>query len=135
VVLPDDLGLLPAPFFDLADIRQLELPFVVAGASDAKLQAAGVVASWLGALSGFRGVDFSARVSGLPDTGHAVVVLSGADSLPGLNLPPIQGPTVAMVANPRDASGKLLLITGRNDAEIKTAAAGLVLGAEALSGP
>ena len=135
VVLPNELGLLPAPFFDTADVRRLKLPFVVAGASDAKLQAAGVVASWLGALSGFRGVDFSARMSALPDSGHAVVVLSGADSLPGLSLPAIQGPTVAMVPNPRDSSGKLLLITGRNDAEIKTAAAGLALGAEALSGP
>lgn len=133
-VLPDDLGLLPAPIFDPRDVRGLEVPFVLGQPSGKRLEAAGIVASWLGALAGYRGATFSAHESVLPTQGHAIVVLGAGESLPGLSLPAAQGPTVAMRSNPHDPAGKLLIITGRNDDEIRSAAVSLALGAEALSG-
>lgn len=135
LVLPDDLGLLPSPFFDPRDVRGLEVPFVLGRPSDKRLEAAGIVASWLGALSGYRGARFTALSDEIPQQGHAVIVLGANESLPGITLPEAEGPTLAMRANPHDPAGKLLVITGRNDDEIRSAAASLALGAQALSGP
>ncbi|MDX3895521.1 cellulose biosynthesis cyclic di-GMP-binding regulatory protein BcsB [Pusillimonas sp.] len=133
-VLPDDLGLLPAPIFDPRDVRGLEVPFVIGQSSGKRLEAAGIVASWLGALAGYRGAKFTAESDALPSHGNAVVILGADESLPGVDLPAIQGPTLAMRTNPYDAAGKLLIVAGRNDEEIRSAAVSLALGAEALSG-
>ncbi len=55
VTLPDNLALLPAPFFDRRDNSRVTVPFVLpANADAATLQAAGVVSSWLGALASYR---------------------------------------------------------------------------------
>lgn len=134
-VLPNDLALLPTPFFDPRDVRALELPFVLGEPSDTRLEAAGVVASWLGALTGYRGARFTAVADAIPQNGNAIVVLGANDSHAGLSLPAPTGPIVAVHANPNDPAGKLLVITGRNDEEIRNAAVSLALGAQTLSGP
>lgn len=133
--LPDDLGLLPAPFFDPHDVRGLDLPFILGEPTDKRLEAAGVVASWLGALAGYREARFAVNAHHIPEQGHAIVVLGPNESIDGLTLPAAQGPTVAIRTNPHDPTGKLLVITGRDDDEIRSAAVSLVLGAPALSGP
>ncbi|WP_249038379.1 cellulose biosynthesis cyclic di-GMP-binding regulatory protein BcsB [Bordetella avium] len=133
--LPDDLALLPVPFFDSRDVRQLNLPLVLGQAPDgARLESAGIVASWFGAHAGYRGARFSSRVQALPEKGNAVVFLQQGDSVPGLPKQDIAGPSLAMVAHPQDPHGKLLLVMGRNAAELKQAATALALGAQALSG-
>ncbi|MBB5216317.1 cellulose biosynthesis cyclic di-GMP-binding regulatory protein BcsB [Parapusillimonas granuli] len=135
VALPNELALLPAPFFDARDMRRLDLPIVLSAVNDDSLQAAGVVASWFGALADYRGVRFSAHAGQLPQHGHAVLILGGNETPPGLAPAKIDGPTVSIMANPNDPMGKLLVIAGRNGAEVRTAAAGLVLGSESLAGP
>lgn len=134
IVLPDELGLLPSPIFDLGDIRGLNVPFVLGNPSERRLEAAGVVASWLGALAGYRGAVFTVDSAGIPAQGHAIVILGANESVPGLAPLAPQGPTVAMRMNPNDSAGKLLVITGRDDDEIRTAAVSLALGAGVLSG-
>src|SRR5690606_36094995 len=99
------------------DVRGLELSFVLGRPSDTRLEAAGVVASWLGALIGYRGARFNAAGDALPQRGNAVVILGANESLPGLDLPAPAGPTIAMRSNPNDPAGKLLVITGRSDEE------------------
>ncbi len=47
---------------------------------------------------------------------------------------PATGPSVTMMTNPNDPYGKLLVISGRNDSELKTAALAVALGSKALSG-
>ncbi|WP_312706583.1 cellulose biosynthesis cyclic di-GMP-binding regulatory protein BcsB [Stenotrophomonas sp.] len=132
--LNNDLSLLPVPFFDARDTRRLELPFVYAGQPSAgTLQAAGIVSSWFGALAGYRGARFSASPDTLPLQGNAVVMATRGASIPGLNLPDVAGPTVAVVNHPSDPGSKLLLVLGRDDAELRTAASALALGAP-LSG-
>jgi len=136
VDLPDDLGLLPVPFFDRRDPRPLTLPVVLAGgAGNARLEAAGTLASWFGALAGYRGATFPVSLNELPARGHAVVMLGPNAQIAGLQAPAISGPTVAVTANPNDPHGKLLLVAGRNDAEIKQAAAALAVGGQTLAGP
>ncbi|WGK90726.1 cellulose biosynthesis cyclic di-GMP-binding regulatory protein BcsB [Pseudomonas migulae] len=137
LTLPDDLAILPLPFFDRRDARQLSLPFVFAAAPDnSTLEAAGALSSWFGAQASYRGAVFSSRFNQLPASGNAVVLLSGPDALQlgGLTLPAATGPTLTLMSNPNDANGKLLVITGRDGAELKRAATALVLGSQALSG-
>ncbi|WP_258402000.1 cellulose biosynthesis cyclic di-GMP-binding regulatory protein BcsB, partial [Burkholderia multivorans] len=59
VRLPNDLALLPAPFFDRRDNGLVRLPFVLpASADSATLRSAGVLASWFGALADYRHARF-----------------------------------------------------------------------------
>lgn len=132
----DDLAALPRPFFDRRDVRQLELPFVFAGKPDAKaLQAAGVVASWFGAKAGYRGARFPVQIGNLPVSGNAVVFAVSDSAIDGVVIPPVAGPTVAIVDRTPPSSGKLLLVLGRNAGELETAASAIGLGEPALSGP
>lgn len=135
VTQANELALLPQPFFDRRDVRPLVLPVVFTGPpSTETLEAAGTVSSWFGALAGYRGARFPAAVGEIPAQGNAVVVALGGAAPAGLTLPALQGPTVAVVPNPNDANGKLLLILGRDAKELKTAATAVAVGSPALSG-
>ena len=132
----NDLALLPVPFFDRRDGRRLERPFVFgASPSAATLEAAGIVASWFGDLASYRGAWFPAHLNKLP-IDNVVVFATNDDQPQGLlNIPPINGPTVAVVSHPADVRFKILYVLGRDAAELKTAATSLGLGKPALSGP
>lgn len=57
--LPNDLSILPLPFFDRRDARALDLPFVFVNAPDnATLEAAGALSSWFGAQASYRSTVF-----------------------------------------------------------------------------
>ncbi|OZI72263.1 cellulose biosynthesis cyclic di-GMP-binding regulatory protein BcsB [Bordetella genomosp. 12] len=136
VELPNDLAMLPVPFFDNRDIRPLVLPVVLGRKPDAaRLESAGILTSWFGALAGYRGARFDASIDALPQSGNAVVLLQQGDQIAGLETPAIQGPSVAVVTHPQDPYGKLLLVMGRDAKELKQAATALALGSETLSGP
>lgn len=137
VRLDNDLALLPIPFFDPRDPRMLDLPFVFSQSPDAPvLEAAGMVASWFGALAGPRGARFPvAFEGGYPIEGNAVVFsLAGADTILAWDAEGMAGPAVSIQTNPNDPFGKLLLITGRSAQELRQAAQALVLGQATLSG-
>ncbi|MBB5504362.1 cellulose biosynthesis cyclic di-GMP-binding regulatory protein BcsB [Paraburkholderia atlantica] len=133
--LPDDLALLPAPFFDHRDANRLRLPFVLPAAVDnATLRSAGVLASWFGAQADYRQARFPA-LSALPTDSHAVVVARSEQLPAGLTLPPINGPMLIVADNPVAQNRKLLIVTGRSAAEVDEASTALVLGTTALAGP
>ncbi|KVC70935.1 cellulose synthase [Burkholderia ubonensis] len=135
VRLPNDLALLPAPFFDRRDNGRVRLPFVLPASPDtATLRSAGVLASWFGALADYRHARFPVS-SALPANDHAVLIGPVAALPPGLALPSVNGPTLAVVDNPAAPERKVLVVTGRTAAEVDDAAATLVLGRAALSGP
>jgi cellulose synthase operon protein B len=126
--LANDLALLPLPFFDERDPHTVQTGFVFARTPSAgELEASGIVASWLGGFAGYRGVHFPASFGALP-SGNAILFASGNDTVPGLTLPHAAGPTLAIVPNPIDPAGKLLLVLGRDTADLKTAAQSLALG-------
>ena len=129
-----DLARLPLPFFDPHEKMTLNLPFVIAAsASPEALQAAGAVASWFGLLADYRSATFPVVTDAPPD-GNAVVIVVGAERGGNLNLPPINGPTLAVVANPNDPTSSLLVVAGRNGDEVAAAAQALTLGSRALGG-
>lgn len=134
LVLRNDLALLPAPFFDARDGRRLELPFVFARQpSLATVKSAGVLASWFGVLSGYRGARFPVFYDSLPKR-HAVVLATNAERPAGLDLPQVQVPTLMVTQLPDDPATKLLLVLGKDAAQLDQAVLALVLGQATLSG-
>ncbi|MBA4175018.1 MAG: cellulose synthase [Leptothrix sp. (in: Bacteria)] len=134
LVLRDDLALLPAPFFDRRDGRRLELPFVFARQpSLATVKSAGVLASWFGAQASYRGARFPVLYDTLPAR-HAVVLATNTERPAGLALPQVEVPTLMVMPLPGDPATKLLLVLGKDAAQLEQAALALVLGQAALSG-
>ncbi|MDR3452356.1 MAG: cellulose biosynthesis cyclic di-GMP-binding regulatory protein BcsB, partial [Rhodoferax sp.] len=137
IPLKDDLSILPLPFFDRRDSQPLNLPFVFAKAPDhAALEGAGALSSWLGALAAYRGASFTSNVGQLPDKGNAIVLVESKDAvqLGGLAIAAPKGPTVTLVPHPGDPHAKLLIVAGRDGAELKLAASAVALGSKALVG-
>ncbi len=133
-----DLAQLPAPFFDRRDSRRLNLPMVMAARpSLATLRAAGVAASWFGALSSYRGARFPVALDRLPDQ-HALVLATQAEHpaflADWLRQHPVSKPTLTVIDNPGQSGKKLLLLLGQDDAQLKLAVDALVLGQASLSG-
>ena len=129
-----DLSRLPLPFFDPHEKTMLSLPFVLpANPSNESLQSAGIVSSWFGQLADFRGATFPV-VTDAPSEGNAVVVVTGTDRPANVTLPPLNGPTLAVVPNPNDPTSSLLVIAGRTGQEAIAAATSLTLGSRTLSG-
>ena len=133
--LPSDLAMLPEPFFDRRDLSRLRLPFVFPqDPSLDMVRAGGVVASWFGQLADWRGARFTVSL-GAAVRGHAVVFATNSRRPKFLAAEaPVQGPTLRVATNPFDGVSKLLLVLGRDDADLRAAVAGLVRGTAALSG-
>jgi hypothetical protein len=134
VTLPNDLGLLPAPFFDSGDSSKLVLPFVLGSTTDnGLLTSAGIVSSWFGMLADYRGARFPV-MRDIP-VGRNVVLLATASELPAsLDVAPVTGPTIAVISNPDSPQNKILLISGKDDKQVRIAAQALVLGKAVMAG-
>jgi len=134
VTLPDNLSLLPAPFFDRRDNSRVTVPFVLpANADPAVLRAAGVVASWLGALASYREIRFPVSRTAPGDANAIMLAMPGA--MPeGIRIDKIDGASVRVMPNPANPARKLLVLAGRNPQELQLAADALVLGKAAMAG-
>ena len=134
IVVPDELASLPAPFFDFRDNRPLDLPFVFGPEPDlSTLRAAGMLASWFGALADYRTARFPALLDQSPER-HAIVWATNASRPRFLDLPPTEGPSLAVMPHPNDHHIKLLVISGVDAADLEIAARALVIGEPGLSG-
>jgi cellulose synthase (UDP-forming) len=127
--LANDLNLLPAPFFDAAVKRAWSLPVVFSERPDSStLEAAGVVASWFGKLSDFRGVRFPVQIGKLP-MGNVILFASSQSDLAGvLGVKGLPKPAIVVRNNPVDTYGKVLVIVGDNSRGVLTAARALAGG-------
>jgi cellulose synthase (UDP-forming) len=129
-----DLTHLPQPFFDSNLRQRLVLPFILAGnPGNEVLQAAAITASWFGKLADFRGTRFPVS-NEPPRQGNAILVAVARDLPSGLALAPPNGPLIAEVANPVDPLATILVVTGRDGAEVVAAANTISLGSQTLSG-
>jgi cellulose synthase (UDP-forming) len=133
--LADDVKQLPMPFLDPAVIQPLSIPVVFASAPSYKaIQAAGVVTSYFGMISENRPVRFPVHIGPIPQ-GNAIVISDSAGNLPpGLNLPDVTSPTVAMRTNPNDPYSKILIIAGGDSNQVLIAAQAVALHSEMLAG-
>ena len=131
-----DLARLPEPLFDARDLRSaLRLPVVIAEATGpGGLRAAAIATSWFAVQAGYRGARFPVERT-VPLRGDAIVLAIGADVPAELALPRIEGATLALVANPNDPFGTILVVGGRTEAEAAQAATGLAIAQAGLAGP
>lgn len=135
VALANDLSLWPLPFFDEHTVDPLQLTLAFDGQPDmVRLQSAGLLASWLGQQAGYRGTELAVAESALPADRNVIALLTAGQQLPGVKLPPLDGPRISIRDLPGGQGRKLLLLTGRNEAELQMAVRALVQGAS-MSGP
>lgn len=128
-----NLGRLPGPFFDKYDSLPLRVPFVFAGSpTNGELESAASVASWFGGLASYRGFSFKPSYGAIP-RGNAVLFMTPSRRIAGL-VPTINGATLAVIRNPIDPEGELLLVMGRDNRELKLAAAALASGRGVIGG-
>lgn len=125
----NDLSHFPEPFFDARDNRPLTLPVVFATAPDvAQQRAASILASWFGDKAQWRGQNFPVLFNQLPAQ-HAVVFATNNQRPDFLkDYPPVKAPTVEIISHPDNPYVKLLLILGRDDNDLITAAQGIAQG-------
>lgn len=137
VTAANDLALLPRPFFDAGAKERKPIAIVFLSAPSRKaIQAAGIVASWLGVESGETPVRFAVSTGTIPSAGNAIVFAESAAQLPpALQVGAISGPMVAVRANPGDPGSSVLLIAGNDADELLTAATALALNAGMWQGP
>lgn len=125
----NDLSHFPVPFFDARDNRALKLPMVFAASPDLpQQQAAGIIASWFGAKSGWRGQTFPVLFNTLPESN--AIVFATNDSRPDFlrDHPAVKAPTIEMVNHPNNPYMKLLVVFGRDDKDLLKAAQGIASG-------
>ncbi|UHL64434.1 cellulose biosynthesis cyclic di-GMP-binding regulatory protein BcsB [Paralcaligenes sp. KSB-10] len=135
LALKNDLSYFPEPFFDSGTRTTLELPFVFAGTPSTEEQrAAAILASYFGGKAGWRGARFPVEFNTLPR--HHAIVFATNDKRPDFlrNYPKVQGPVVDMISQPDNPYAKLLLVLGRNDADLVQAATALALGSPLFRG-
>ena len=132
----NDLNVLPLPFRESEVNPHPAVPIVFLVRPSAKaMQAAGIVASWLGLLDPRRPVRFSVSFGAIP-AGNAIVIAENAAVIPAsLGVGAISGATVAMAANPSDAYSTVLLVAGDDADELLTAAMALPLHGDTWQGP
>jgi len=129
-----DLSRLPGPFFDRALNTKLKMPFLFAGQPHkGELEAAGAMAGWLGSMASYRGFSFQPLYGQMP-MGNVIAFLKSGQNLPGLDIV-VNGPGAAVVRNPRDPFGTVLVIMGRDDGELRIAAAAVSSGRGVFGGP
>jgi hypothetical protein len=98
--LPNELALLPLPFFDRGFDSKATVPVVLARRpSPDDVRVAALVASWF-AVDAPIPLRFAAHVGALPDS-RAIVLVAGADDAARLGIEVPAGPLVRMVDHPR----------------------------------
>lgn len=136
VKLPNNLAQLPLPFFDPRDTSKVQTHFVFSETpSLGGLKAAGVMAGWLGAKADFRSSQIQVLNNQLPN-GNAIVFASSQDAPSFLKtlVANVQEPTLQLIEHPNNRAYQLLLVMGKDAAQMETAAQALALGKVVVTG-
>jgi cellulose synthase (UDP-forming) len=114
-----NLSQLPLPIFDPDLQTTTTIPFVfLSKPTPTTLQAAGVIASWLGLLVSTQPVHFVVSQGMIP-AGNAIVFANDKSLLPAsLLLPASAGPLLALRPNPGDDKGSLLILAGDTEDQL-----------------
>jgi cellulose synthase (UDP-forming) len=161
MAMADDLSLLPLPFFDAYRAAQPKVSIVfLHNPTRKEMEAAGVVASWMGVMADYRRVRFSVHVGEIPP-GNAIVfgasdagpaaengqtsgrgpavssaapLLAAPTTLAQFGLAQVDHATLAMRTNPNDPFGKVLIVAGKDGAQLLAAAQALATDPGGLAG-
>ena len=135
--LTNDLAQLPLPFVDTSVEKETTLPVVFASApSKDALRAAAIVTGRVAAASAWRGADFPVYFSEVPAQGHFVVFATNENRPAFLReLAPFEGPELLMLDAPGGLYEKMLVVAGKTDADLVTAAQAFATTGRILIGP
>lgn len=127
--ITNELSFFPEPFFDAGDMQAQELPFVfVDSPSSEQMQASAILASYFGTQAKWREISFPVYYNSLPQQ-HTIVFATNAQRPDFLkNYPKVSGPTVDLISAPDSPYYKMLLVLGRDDNDLVTAASALAIG-------
>ena len=132
----NELSFFPLPFVDTNAYRETILPFVFPKSPDnlAK-QAAGILASWMGAKSAWRGSHFPVYYNQLPGEGHFVVFVTN-DERPSFlkHFPKVDGPQIKIMDAPYSLYAKMLVVAGRDANDLLVASKALASGHSMMAG-
>lgn len=128
VKIANDLARWPAPFIDTFTNNPTVIPFVFAKTPDSETKkAAAILSSLVGKHTQWRGADFPVYFNRVPTNGHFFVFATNSSRPAFLNdLPMVEAPQIFMMDAPESRSDKMLVIAGRDEAD-------LVLAAKALA--
>ncbi|MDR7943305.1 cellulose biosynthesis cyclic di-GMP-binding regulatory protein BcsB [Enterobacter soli] len=127
-----DLSHFPRPFFDSMQMTPATIAFAFgAGLSSDTLSAAALISSWLGIQADYRGVSFAALNDTLPEK-NGILIGHPGEKIGGMTLPQTTQPMLQIVDNPANPVYKLLLVVGKDEAALRTAAWRLTRGNFAL---
>ncbi len=143
--LKNDLAFFPLPFFDPRNTGKLELPFVfAANPTLGEQKAAAILASYFGSQSNWRGAEFPVLFDALPsvqnkEATQPTIVFATNDHRPAFmsdleKFPAVTAPVVELINHPDAPYSKILLVMGRNEEDLATAAKALALGGNLLRG-
>jgi cellulose synthase (UDP-forming) len=132
--LQSDLSQLPLPFFDRELQTKTTVPFVFLTPPSSKtLEAAGMIASWLGLLPSSKPVRFAVSLTQIPP-GDAIIFSNNRAMLPkSLQIPSRAGPLLAVRSNPSDSDASVLVLAGEDDEQLLTVARALSLSSKATA--
>ncbi len=133
---PNELTYLPGPFVSKNTRSQQTLPVAfAANPSAGELEAAGIIASWAGREAEWRGIRLPAYINEAPVDAHFVTFMTAKHRPDFLkDLPEPKGPGVSIVNAPFSLWAKMLVISGRDEADLKAAASALATGSAIFSG-
>jgi cellulose synthase operon protein B len=139
------MAFFPLPFFDPRNSNKLVLPFVFAdNPTLGEQKAAAILASYFGSQSNWRGAEFPVLFNTLPsvqskEATQPSIVFATNDHRPAFlsdleKYPAVQAPVVQLIDHPDAPYSKILLVMGRNEEDLATAAKALALGGQLLRG-
>lgn len=146
VAVRNNLAFFPLPFFDANDREKTRLHMIFAQTADlAEQQAAGILASYFGSVSGWRGAEFPVLYDQLPETGERRQIVSNSvvfvtnDRRPYFmqdkeHYPDVDAPVIEMIDHPEHPYSKVLILMGRNGDDLQIAAKALASEAPLLRG-
>ncbi len=132
--LQNDLNQLPLPFFDRELQTSTTVLFVFLTPPGPKtLEAAGMIASWLGLVPTSKPVRFAVFLGSIPP-GNAILFSNHRSTLPpALQIPSGPGPLLALRSNPSDPEESVLVLAGEDDEQLLTVARTLSLTSQATA--
>ena len=136
VKISNDLARWPAPFIDTYTNEPTVLPVVFAKAPDSETKkAAAIFSSLVGKYTQWRGADFPVYYDRIPTKGHFFVFATNSSRPSFLNnLPLADGPQIFMMDAPESRSDKMLIFSGRDEADLVVAVKALASGEHVLIG-
>ncbi|WP_338559801.1 cellulose biosynthesis cyclic di-GMP-binding regulatory protein BcsB [Erwinia sp. E_sp_B04_7] len=112
----------PRPFIDPLRMTPSSVAMVFGqSVTQGKVSAAAILSSWLGIQTDYRGINFPVLRNELPEK-NGIVFAQPGETIAGLVVPDVTGPTLQLVDNPVNPVYKLMLVIGKDEDELRQAA-------------